>query len=205
MRTPITPPNNTEGTFVAKAPFALTPGIIYHLDAIENFVALKRRGIDVFTEYYSPVGLTMDDYLDDGDAQASILTFKSTDGEIRFVPDTFLESYPGQNTLDYRRNVVVMDLAIVPSNVDLKVLEDDLIALVKANVGVETTVEITNLQYEGTVSEEDHTRMEALRKQNIRLAVPLSEQVADLTARNTALQTYTDQLLEILKANGLAN
>ena len=205
MRFPLTPPENTEGSFVTNTPFEVPVDVTYRLEAIRTFPELKRAGKDVFSEYYEPAGLTRQDYLDDADVEAAILTFKSTDGEIRYIPNTFLASYPGQNTLDYRRNVIVIDCGPTPGYVDIAKLTDDLGALVTGTIGVKTTPEVTVLQYEGTITDEEHIRMEALRKQNIRNSTPQSEQIFNLTQRNNELQTMNDRMIEILKANGLSN
>lgn len=205
MRFPLTPPENTEGSFVTKTPYEVPADVVYRLEAIRTFPELKRSGIDVFSEYYEPKGLTRQDYLDDADVEAAILSFRSTDGELRYIPNTFLESYPGQNTLDYRRNVIVIDCGPTPGYVDVDKLSTDLGTMVTGTIGVKVTPEVTVLEYEGTITEEDHVRMEALRKQNIRTTTPLSEQVYTLTQRNDELQTLNDQLIEILKANGLSN
>ncbi|QVW28727.1 hypothetical protein pEaSNUABM8_00230 [Erwinia phage pEa_SNUABM_8] len=205
MRFPLTPPENTEGSFVTNTPYEVPVDVVYRLEAIRTFPELKRAGIDVFSEYYEPAGLARQEYLDDADMDAAILTFKSTDGEIRYIPNTFLESYPGQSTLDYRRNVIVVDCGPTPGYVDVNKLATDLGTLVTGTIGVQTTPEVTVLEYEGVITEEDHVRMEALRKQNIRNTTPLSEQVYTLTQRNNELEILNAQLIEILKANGLTN
>ena len=61
------------------------------------------------------------------------------------------------------------------------------------------------MDYEGTVTEEEHLRMEAVRKAKIREQVPLAEQVATLTKQNQELQALNDAMLKILKDNGLTN
>lgn len=205
MRYPITPPENTQGSFVTNAPFELPVDVIYKLEAIRTFPELLRDNVDVFSKYYEPAGLTRQDYLDDADMEASILTFRSTDGEIRYVPNTFVEKYPGQSAMDYRRNIIVLDCALVPSYVDVNKLSTDLGNMATAALGVTVTPEITTLAYEGTITDEEHVRMEALRKRTIRTVTPLSEQVASLTQRNAELQTLNDRLIEILRANGLTN
>jgi len=205
MRYPITPPENTQGSFVTNTPFELPLDVVYRLEAIRTFPELRRANVDIYSEYYEPAGLSRQDYLDDADLEASILTFKSTDGEVRYIPNTFVVSYPGQSAVDYRRNVIVLDCALVPSYIDVTKLSEDLGNLATSMLGVVVVPEVTTLSYEGTVTEEDHVRMEALRKRTIRTVVPLAEQVASLTTRNNELQVLNDRLIEILKANGLTN
>lgn len=205
MRIPLSPPPNTEGLFIVNQPFTLDSSVIFKVEAIRTFPELARRGTDVYNEYYVPVGITKEDYLLDTDVNAAIVTFKSRDGQIVYIPNTYIESYPGQSGYVYNRNVVILDLNLVPDTVDITLLKDDLKSLVQASVGVEVDAEIVVMRYEGTVSEADHIRMEALRIGKIREATPLSQQVADLTKRNEELQAYTDSLVKILQDQGLAN
>lgn len=202
---PNTPQVNLEGLFKVKAPYSLSENVIYVVDAVRNFVDLQRGNKDVYNEYYKPVGLTRENYVADANVGASIITLKSRDGQVYSIPDTYIESYPGLNGLNYKRNVVVIDLALVPEYVDVSLLTDDLKSILERGLGITANVDITSMDYEGTVTEEEHLQMEAARKAKIREQVPLSEQVVTLTAQNQELQTLNDAMLKILKDNGLTN
>ncbi len=205
MRIPLTPEVNLAGLFTANNPYEFPSNVVFKLEAIRTFPELVRDGEDVYLKYYEPKGLSRQDYLDDADVKAAILTFKSTDGEVRYVPNTFLADYPGQNSIAYTRNVYVFDLGLTPSYVDAGKLNDDIVALIKSQVGVETTGELTIMQYEGTVTEEDHIKMEARRKATIRQSAPLTEQLAAATQRANELQVMNDNMLKIIKDAGLTN
>lgn len=202
---PNTPQVNLEGLFKVKAPYTLPDKVIYRVDAVQNFPKLQRNNIDVYNKYYKPVGLTRDDYISDANVEASIVTLKSRDGQVYELPDTYIETYPGLNGLNYRRNVVVIDLALIPEYVDVTLLTNDLKSVLERGLGIEARVDITSMDYEGTVTEEEHLRMEAVRKAKIREQVPLAEQVATLTKQNQELQALNDAMLKILKDNGLTN
>ncbi|EAN5277814.1 hypothetical protein ACGLDM_004678 [Salmonella enterica subsp. enterica serovar Braenderup] len=202
---PNTPQVNLEGLFKVKAPYTLPDKVIYRVDAVQNFPKLQRNNIDVYNKYYKPVGLTRDDYISDANVEASIVTLKSRDGQVYELPDTYIETYPGLNGLNYRRNVVVIDLALIPEYVDVTLLTNDLKSVLERGLGIDARVDITSMDYEGTVTEEEHLRMEAVRKAKIREQVPLAEQVATLTKQNQELQALNDAMLKILKDNGLTN
>ncbi|AWN08825.1 hypothetical protein MLDJOKPK_00238 [Salmonella phage SPAsTU] len=202
---PNTPQVNLEGLFKVKTPYSLSENVIYVVDAVRNFVDLQRGNKDVYNEFYKPVGLTREDYVADANVGASIITLKSRDGQVYYIPDTYIESYPGLNGLNYKRNVVVIDLTLVPEYVDVSLLTDDLKSVLERGLGITANVDITSMDYEGTVTEEEHLQMEAVRKAKIREQVPLSEQVATLTAQNQELQALNDAMLLILKDNGLTN
>lgn len=202
---PNTPQVNLEGLFKVKAPYTLPDKVIYRVDAVQNFPKLQRNNIDVYNKYYKPVGLTRDDYISDANVEASIVTLKSRDGQVYELPDTYIETYPGLNGLNYRRNVVVIDLALIPEYVDVTLLTIDLKSILERGLGIDARVDITSMDYEGTVTEEEHLQMEAVRKAKIREQVPLTEQVATLTKQNQELQALNDAMLKILKDNGLTN
>ncbi|EKG5865224.1 hypothetical protein O3354_002485 [Salmonella enterica subsp. enterica serovar Newport] len=202
---PNTPQVNLEGLFKVKTPYMLPDKVIYRVDAVQNFPKLQRNNIDVYNKYYKPVGLTRDDYISDANVEASIVTLKSRDGQVYELPDTYIETYPGLNGLNYRRNVVVIDLALIPEYVDVTLLTNDLKSILERGLGIDARVDITSMDYEGTVTEEEHLQMEAVRKAKIREQVPLTEQVATLTKQNQELQALNDAMLKILKDNGLTN
>ena len=133
------------------------------------------------------------------------MTFKSRDGQVVYIPDTYLESYPGLSGITYQRNVLVVDLALVPDYVKVSSITKDVSDILTHTLGIEPKVEITTLEYEGKVTEEQHLQMEAARKNKIRESIPLGEKVAALTEENKKLKELNNQMLEILKANGLVN
>lgn len=201
-RTPVTPPINTEGTFICLSPFELPTGVIYRLEAIRTFPELERRNIKVFDEYYAPHNITQADYAADVAASAAILIFKASDGEVRYVPNTYLQSYPGIAGLKYNRNVAVLDLALLPDYVDVEAFTNDFANYMKSRLGIDSTVFISTMRYEGQVTNEQHVEMEVKRKQNIRDSIPYEERIANLTKRNTELTELNNKLIEIVKDNG---
>lgn len=205
MSKPLNPMVNTEGVFITKHPFELSPSRVYKLEAIRTFPELARRNINVFEEYYEPAGLTHEDFVADSKVYAAILVFRSSDGDIKYVPNTYLESYPGTNNIEYYRNIVVLDLGPCPAYIDVNRLSAEISEYVKGIVGVETAPEVTKLTYEGHVSDEEHIRMEAIRKENIRKAIPLAEELASSRLRVLELEKLNAGLIEILQSKGLAN
>ena len=204
-RLPLLVPVNTTGLFKVKTPFTLAETVIFTVEASRTFPDLVRQNIDVYNEYYKPVGLEREEYLADATVNASILTFKSRDGQVVYIPDTYVESCPGLSGIAYQRNVMVVDLSFVPDYVDVSVMTKDVSDILTRTLGIDPKVEITTMEYEGKVTEEQHLQMEAARKRKIREAIPLSEQVTSLTNENKKLKELHNQMLEILKANGLVN
>lgn len=198
VRRPITPPINTEGLYTCLVPFELTDGVRYKCEAIRTFPELERKGTPVYETYYKPRNISVQDYQADALQNASIIILKAADGEVRYIPNTFITSYPGASGMGYTRSVAVIDLAFLPDYVDVAQIREDLVDLFKKRLGIETIPMITTMRYEGTVTEEMHQEMETKRKALIRTYTPLSEQLATSEQRNRELQDLNDKLMETL-------
>lgn len=202
-RTLLTPPPGREGIYVANAPFKIDTTTIFRCEAIRTFPELIRRGVDVFNEYYVPVGLDRKVYVEDADAGVSIVTLKSIDGQIVYLPNSYIAAIPGQTGLNYQHNVIVADLGPVPAYVDVATIEQDIKTLIGRYIGIDAVVTTTVLKHEGEFTDEEHIRMENLRKLKIREHVPPSVTIADLQQRNAKLTELNALLMEALTKGGV--
>lgn len=196
-RTPLSPPVNTEGSFTCLSPFELPNGVIYSLEAIRTFPELERGNKPVYDTYYAPHNITKADYNADVAVKASILVLKASDGEVRYVPNTYLVSYPGLSGLKYNRNVLVVDLALLPDYVDTQAFVGDFANYVKSRLGIVPIPYISTMRYEGQVDNDQHVEMENKRKMNIRDTVPYEEQIATLETRNQELTSLNEKLIQV--------
>lgn len=194
----LTPTVNREGVYVANPPFVIDTTTIFRCEAIRTFPELIRRNIDVYAEYYAPVGLDKKIYIEDAELGAAIVTLKSADGQLVYLPNSYIAAIPGQTGLNYQRNVIVADLGPVPSYVDVTQIESDIKTLIGRYVGVASEVSTTVLRHEGEFTDEEHIRMENLRKKNIRDHVPPSVTIAELQAQNAKLSELNKLLMESL-------
>lgn len=197
-RRPLNPQPNAEGLYSCLVPFELAAGVIYKCEAIRTFPELERKGTPVYETYYKPRELSVQDYKDDADVGAAIVVLKASDGEVRYIPNTFITSIPGSAGVGYSRDVMVIDMALVPDYVNVNAIRDDVIDLFKRHLGIEVLPFVTSMRYEGTVTEEMHQEMEVKRKALIRQYTPLSEQLAQSEQRNTELQDLNDKLMTTL-------
>lgn len=200
IRVPVTPPIYAEGIFTCYPPFDSKVDIntVYVVEAIRSFPEMERRDRDVFAEIYQPAELSEDIYNEDADAHAAIVTLKSTDGTLVFIPNTYIESYPGMAGLDYSRNVVVLDVGMIPATIDLELLKKDLLDVVVKNVGASVEVTVDKMRFEGNVTHEEHVKLETARRLAIRQHVPLQMQLDEANQRNDALQEQVDELIETI-------
>ncbi len=204
VRALITPPIHASGVYSLFAPFTVSLEMIYRCHAVRSFDELVKRGINVYEEYYAPKELSEKIYKEDAAKGASIVTLISADQEYIYVPNTFIESYPGMAGLRYERKVMMLDLGPLPSNFQLDYLIDDMQDLVTKAVGVtedKADINFATIPMSGTVSHEDHIQLEASRRAAIQLHKPLEVQLREQTERADALQEQNEQLLEVISAH----
>lgn len=197
-RTPKTPPINTSGVFLAYEPFTLSTSVIYKCTAIRNFEDLQSDNIDVFNSYYKPFGLDLTVYREDAAIDAAILTLEAADGSERYIPNTFIKSYPGGNGLAYVNKVLVVELGLMLGDVDTGFLEPLMIDMVKQHIGVETEVKTVAVPYIGAVTHETGVAMERARVGAIRSNKTIYQQLQEQTALAAALRAQNDELLLLL-------
>lgn len=194
----LTPPINTSGVFTLYLPFTLPAGVVYRCSAIRTFSELEKHGINVYEKYYKPMSISEDTYKVDLGLKASIVTLVSGAGEEVFVPNTYIESYPGDSGVRYSRNVIVIDVGLIPETTDISYIKDLAVDLVKHNLGVTSSVEIVTAPYTGSVSHDQHVTWETARRAAVQGYVPLVEQIVTANAKVSLLQEQNNELLAII-------
>ena len=200
LRIPRTPPIYTSGIYTCYAPYAdlIDSNTVYVAEAIRTFPEMERRQREVYNEIYAPVKLEESIYIEDAKNNASIITLRSSDGNIVLVPNTFIESYPGMAGLKYARNVFIVDVGMIPATIDLEILSDDLKDTVVKNVGADVDMVLDTMRYEGNITHEQHVALETARKATIRQYTPLQQQLDESLAREVALKKQNDELTELI-------
>lgn len=204
VRALITPPIHASGVYSLYAPFTVSLEMIYRTHAVRSFDELVKRGIDVYTTYYEPKNLSEKVYKEDAAKGASIVTLISADEEYIYVPNTYIESYPGMAGLRYERKLLMFDLGPLPANFQLDYLIGDLQDLVTKAVGVsedKADLRFATLPMSSTVSHEEHIQLESSRRANIQLHKPLEVQLREQTERADALTEQNEKLLEVISAH----
>lgn len=204
IRTLITPPIHTTGLYSFFTPFVQDLDLVFRTHAVRSFDELIARQIDPYEEYYKPKNISEKSYQEDAAMGASIVTLISAEDEYIFVPNTYIESYPGMNGLRYERKLILFDLGPLPSTFQIDYMIGDLKDLIKKGVGVDeekAKIKFTTVPMSSTVAHEDHIQLEATRRAAIQLHVPLEVQLAEQTKRADGLKEQNDQLLAIISAH----
>jgi len=197
----ITPPVHTTGVYSLYSPWTVALTDVYRCHAIRSFDELIRKGIDVYADYYEPMGVSESIYKEDLALGASIVTLISAVNEYLYVPNTYIESYPGMSGIKYSRKCVLLDLGPLPDNFSITYLLDDIQSLIKKGAGVveeQVNIRMATIPMTTTVTHEDHIQLEATRRAAIQLHVPLAVQLSEQTARADALQEQNDLLLNVI-------
>lgn len=167
MAVRMTPPLYAKGLYEVSTPWELPPPARdYVCTAIRGFEDFYVLGEDPFDLFYAPLNVDRNRFDEDAANSASIITLESVDGEVvMYIPDTFILSYPDQNTVPYADLVLQFKLSKLPEYYDVSAIVDDIQELIDTRVGNtnnENSVDIFPIQE--YVSLADSHSLEAARK-----------------------------------------
>lgn len=196
---PFTPAINSKGLFRVGAPFdaLLVQDLEYECKALRSFTDVTGDGIDVFATYYEPQGLSLDVFNEDVTTGASLVTLQPGVGVSIVIPSTYFVGVPDVTGVPYLGFLVALDLAVLPSAIDLSYLQSQLAGVVKDTIGVITVPRTVVTTHPLRFRSDQHAVIEATRNQN-KATNPsdyarfLSEQARanSLQERVTALEQY---------------
>lgn len=202
-----TPAIYARGTYELVSPWEIpTPVQAYTCIAIRSFDELSAMGVDAFSDYYEPMGISRDKFELDEAEGATIVTLVSEDQAIYIhVPDTYILSYPDADQVAYSDIVLQVRMTKVPAWLDLGPIEQHLLEYVNAQVGnVNNTVASAVFPRTEKVTVDESVAIENARQANV------TDQDTDYVKLQTALaekQDLQDQvavLMQILEDNGWA-
>lgn len=196
----ITPPINTTGFYKVYQPFILSADLTYRCDAIRSFTELAKRNIDVFKTYYQPHGISETEFGNDVSRKASIVTLVSSEGEFVYVPNSYIEAYPGMEGVAYQRTVLMVELGPLPATIELEYMLPRVNDLVTKATGTSATARYVAVPLESPITHDQHHQLEDARRGALASFQPLEEQLLTLTARNDELTRLVDELMEIIAA-----
>ncbi len=196
----VTPPINTSGLYTVYTPYTVADNTVYRCTAIRTFDVLISNSIDVYTEFYLPFDISTDDYNLDLDMSASIITLVASDGTFLYIPNTYIESYPGMNGLDYNRKLFVMDLGLLPLDLSVENMMEDVVEVITNVVGVSATCEYVEVPYIQSITQEEHVQLEATRASAIKNHTPSAERIAELEEINNEQSVLIEELSQALAA-----
>lgn len=188
----LTPPLNTKGRYSLKQPWVSAADALYTCKAIRSFKELLEQGVDIFKVYYEPKGLSQSDYATDLNRGANIITLMSDTHPVLRVPDTYIENYPNQTSVNYHHVILSVSVGAVPEFLNLDFLKDQIKGVVSDTIGAESQVFLQIGPSTGLVTPEQHEILEVARLSAIK------NRETDRAAR-IRLQRTNDELTERLR------
>ena len=165
----ITPILGTTGIWKLNSPFSalLQTNSIYTLIAIRKLSELIALGNDPETDYYIANNLIHDVYLADVSNGVLILSLQNETGNIVFVPNSFLKSYPDINGVPYRVLALTANIGAIPDSLSLSnvlsKIRDDILEL----IGINAIVNIVAISPTTLLNSGDAAAVEAARQAKI--------------------------------------
>lgn len=199
----LTPSIPSKGRYTLKDPFVAVPTVAYSTIALRKFQDIEEEGINVFAEYYEPMGLTEAVYLSDAREGALIVTLVDDVGNFIYVPDTYILSFPNMGDVKYQHVVLSISLGALPEYVPLDALKQTLSGLTSDMIGVSNVVSEHIAPSRGVVTPENHELMEIARTAAISMRTSERAEYLKEKQKRIALEEQVTLLMQILRDNGL--
>lgn len=193
-----TPTLGLRGVYKLRQPFSNTiTEAIYTCTGINKLSLLVASGVDVFGLYYTPFGLTENDYDEDLEQDKSLITITSEGGSIAHFPVGYLESYPEMNGEVYQRYILQVGLPPTPRDFNFDLLLTSIQTLVQNHLGIdESIVSVVENSDAMLIDTATHELVSAQRNQKAKVSLPLNE--AEMwRLRYEAMVVERDQLLDL--------
>lgn len=199
----ITPPLLTRGRYTLVEPFTALPTVLYTCAALRTFDECLSAGVDVLNNIYVAAGLTKVEYDRDHKAGKKIVTLMSDTETPIYVPDSYIESFPNFDAVNYNHIVCSLDFGALPDFMSLANLQLELAGLASDVVGKEPTVKIHRAPSTGLITPQQHEVAEVARLAAITRRTTYRAENIKLRAQVTTLEEQNAVLVELLKANDI--
>lgn len=110
----MTPPFGVRGYWEVEKPFKVNTLNEYQCVAIRSFNELFLKGMDVYREFYLPVGIVESTFNEDEKAHANIVVLQDDHGDFIHLPDTYILKFPNIKEDNFKRVVLSVDLGALP-------------------------------------------------------------------------------------------
>lgn len=200
------PALNSSGTYQFKKPFSdfINSQTVYQCKSIRKISELISSGVNVFNTYYSPYNIQSLVYEEDKANDISIIGLYNDTAKWLYIPTTFINAYPDNSGVPYRRMAYAIDIGPVEESFDLTTLNDNLTNLVKTNLGITPDIRIVSLSKPSMVRYEDHVAIQNMRQGRINVESTLYVELAN-TKQSLETALTKIKMLEKYIADNLNN
>lgn len=109
--------------------------IRFKVDSVISINDLINMGLDVYSQYYSAYGLTLEDYKNDIRNNSKILGLSTETARV-VVPFSFVIMYKKDYGVLYQRSFIISDLGFLPSDEDITRILNNLNEVIEKELGV---------------------------------------------------------------------
>lgn len=163
-----TPAPGLKGPFLLRAPFETAADLEYTVTAVRSFAEIRARNSDPFLLVYDPVKLTDADMQADIAEGAAIVVLATRTGELTYVPDTYITSYPYMGSIPYSHLIVSASLGMVSDDTDITLVQQVVASAISDFIGIEPTVFVTRGEVNDAITEERHIQLTISRQAAIK-------------------------------------
>lgn len=201
----LTPPLNATGRFTVAAPFdtVIFETVAYQAIALRRFTDIIELGEDIYEKYYAPRGLTEVQFKQDERANVVIVSLMNPSGEVWYVPDSYILSYPNQGDVKYQHVVLSVSLGPLPDHLPLDFALSQIASVASDTIGVTAVSKLHVAPTVGTVTPEQHELLEVARTARITNRKTDRAKALEAVAQVTALQQRITALETIIVEAGL--
>lgn len=193
----IVPPMDTRGRFVLKPPFVAEPTTLYTVIGLRKFIELVGNSVDVFKDFYSPQGLTQENYENDYKDKATLVILYSDAGSMLFVPSTYIQSFPSQSIPSYANYVFSAQLGAFRTDFDFAFTSKKVAEALSDSLGIEPEIFIDSIGEAQPMTVENAEVLEANRQAAI---TDRSTSYAKLIQKDAQITNLQEEIKALQKA-----
>ena len=198
-----TPSLNVTGIFKVRSPFTIDVNELYKVIAVRKFEDLLEVNIDIFHEFYEPLGLTEENYKADLAEGASLISLMNEFSGTVYVPDTYILEYPSQDSVNYAHVVLTVTLGAVPESLPFDFLKEQISGTVSDTIGLTPDVKFVRVPTTGAITQAQHGVLEANRLALVKNRTTDRAKLLELQAKYQVLQENYAVLEQLVIDNGL--
>lgn len=176
------------GKFTLLEPWISDPEVNYQCIRIGTISDHKIvLGIDVLNDIYIENGLTEEEYQSALRENINIVTLSSLEYDPILVPHNYITKYPDVNYIAYPRSVITVDLGLLPFNILIDDLLEEINNLVEYTINVKSETKFHQSDSGKFVSYDAHLDLETVRNSKISDRVTAWQRIRNLEIENDAL------------------
>lgn len=202
----VIPQPGLKGRWKVKAPFSLTAGKLYTLSAVRFFIDLENHGDNIFEVYYGPMSIDKATFTKDKRDGAVMLTLTTDDEGPRYIPSSFIESYPSLDSVQYHHVVLSASIGAIPVTTSLDFLETQVANVISDTIGVTPVINWGVMPLLSVVSPVQHQANEAKREAKIKNRTSDYARLLEEQQKNALLAqrlAVAEKIIKDLKDKGI--